>query len=324
MEKSYTKVIFFPVSVDYKDTMRKIRSLAELEVFRTVARLGSFSAASKSLALTKSAVGKSIARMEEKFDGPLFFRKNGRQQPTALGHRLLTASDRILFEADYLEGYVSDGGEEINGSLSINIPISFGRRCLLEPLISFGRRYPNIDLEVSFSDRFVDISEEPYDLCVRLGDQVEEHAATVIDVGAQHYGLYASPGYISDRGTISGRNDIARHSFIVFGRGLTHSSLEFKINGKRFHEAIRPKYIFGEGESMLEATVQGLGVAKLPDWLCKDAVDAGNLIQLCDGWVFDPRPIRIVLPKNKPRPTATNLLIEKLERSLSNPLCGKQ
>lgn len=143
----------------------------------------------------------------------------------------------------------------------------------------------------------------------------------MIGVGAQHYGLYASPEYISDRGTISGRNDIARHSFIVFGRGLTHSSLEFKINGKRFHEAIRPKYIFGEGESMLEATVQGLGVAKLPDWLCKDAVDAGNLIQLCEGWIFQPRPIRIVLPKNKPRSAATSLVIEQLETSLANPLC---
>lgn len=296
--------------------MRKIRSLAELEVFRTVARLGSFSAASESLALTKSAVGKSIARTEEKFDGPLFYRKDGRQQLTALGHRLLTASDRILFEADYLEGYVSDGGEDISGSLSINVPISFGRRCLVGHLISFARQYSNIDLEVSFSDRFIDISEEPYDLCVRLGDQIEEHSATAIDIGTQHYGLYASPEYISARGIISGRKDISRHSFIAFGSGMAHSNLEFKINGKRFHEAIRPKYVFGEGESMLEATIQGLGLAKLPDWLCKDAVEAGSLIQLCENWSFQSRPIRVVLSKKKPRSAAANLLIERLEEAL--------
>jgi len=298
--------------------MRKLRSLAELEVFRTVARLGSFSAASESLALTKSAVGKNIARMEEKFNGLLFFRKDGKQHLTALGHRLLTASDRILFEADYLEGYISDVGDEISGSLSINVPISFGRRCLMGHLISFAHKYSSIDLEVSFSDRFIDISEEPYDLCVRLGDQIEEHSATAINIGTQHYGLYASPEYISLRGIISGLKDISRHSFIAFGSGMAHSNLEFKISGKRFHEAIRTKYVFGDGESMLEATVQGLGVAKLPDWLCKHAVEAGTLIQLCENWSFQDRPIRLILPKTKPRSAAVDLLTEKLETAQLN------
>lgn len=297
--------------------MRKIRSLAELEVFRTVARLGSFSAASESLALTKSAVGKNIARMEAKFNGPLFFRKDGKQHLTALGQRLLTASDRLLFEADYLEEYVSDSGEEISGSFSINVPISFGRRCLMTHLIRFAQRYSSIDLEVSFSDRFIDISEEPYDLCVRLGDQIEEHSATAIDIGTQHYGLYASPEYISARGIISSLKDISRHSFIAFGSGMAHSNLEFKINGRRFHEAIRTKYVFGDGESMLQATIQGLGVAKLPDWLCKHAVEEGSLLQLCENWSFQSRPIRVVLSKKKPRSNAASLLIEQLEGALS-------
>jgi len=298
--------------------MRKLRSLAELEVFRTVARLGSFSAASESLALTKSAVGKNIARMEEKFNGPLFFRKEGKQHLTALGHRLLTASDRILFEADYLEGYVFDSGEKISGSLSINIPNSFGRRCLMTHLISFAQRYSSIDLQVSFSDRFIDISEEPYDLCVRLGDQIEEHSATAIEIGTQHYGLFASPEYISAKGIISGPRDLSRHSFITFGRGMAHSNLEFKINGKRFHEAIRTKYVFGDGESMLEATIQGLGVARLPDWLYKNAIEEGSLIQLSENWSFQSRPIRIVLSKKKPRSTAANILIEQLEGALAH------
>lgn len=299
--------------------MKRFRSFPELEVFKTTARLGSFTAAADSLALTKSSIGKTISKLEDRFGGLLFIRKRGNQNLTPLGYRLLEASEKLLSEADQLEDFVYRGHQDVEGTLSINVPIAFGKRWLMRPIAEFARHYPGIQLNVNFSDEFISIVEEPFDLCVRLGGDIREEAAVAVDIGFQEYGLYASPNYIAANGRIRSPEDLSKHSFIAFNRRFSHSRLEFKIDGVEYCEVVRPKHVIGEGESMLEATIQDLGVAKLPDWLCKKAYGAGQLERLCDNWVFDRSPIQIILSRKRSPSLPVDLFIEQLTQNLKLP-----
>ncbi|MDF2527400.1 MAG: LysR family transcriptional regulator [Enterobacter mori] len=144
-------------------------TLKDIPVFVAAVEAGSFAQAAIRLHLSRSAVGKSIARLEERLGVRLFQRTTRSQRLTDNGALFYERSLRALEEIRGAESLLETGKQQISGRLRVAMPVLFGRQCVAPLLIALAQEHPGLELEMSFSDRVVDLVEEGFDMAVRNG-----------------------------------------------------------------------------------------------------------------------------------------------------------
>lgn len=144
-----------------------MKRLAGIEEFVAVVEAGGFSAAAHKLPLTRSAIGKTVARLEERLGVRLCHRTTRAFQLTSDGHTFYEHCVRILSELDTAENAMRNDKDEPAGRLRISVPVIFGRYCVAPVVAELARQYTQLRFDVSFTDRPVDLIEEGYDLVVR-------------------------------------------------------------------------------------------------------------------------------------------------------------
>ena len=256
-------------------------SLSGLSVFVQVAETRSFTAAGRVLGVSSSAVGKSIARMEERLGVRLFHRSTRSVTLTGEGALFLERSRRILAEVEAAEQELTEAGATPRGTLRISLPQVRG---LLMPVLSdFMRAYPDIELDVDFSDRMVDVIEEGFDAVIRTG-KPEDSRLMARHLGHYQLVLVASPGYLAQYGTPQHPQDLSdhaclRHKFCATGKlepwPLRH------VPGVA-EPVLRAPLISTTIESLNYVVHEGLGIACLPDFMVKEAVRQGRLQRVLD------------------------------------------
>lgn len=256
-------------------------SLSSLSVFVQVAETRSFTAAGRVLGVSSSAVGKSIARMEERLGVRLFHRSTRSVTLTGEGALFLERSRRILAEVEAAEQELTEAGATPRGTLRISLPQVRG---LLMPVLSdFMRAYPDIELDVDFSDRMVDVIEEGFDAVIRTG-KPEDSRLMARHLGHYQLVLVATPGYLAQHGTPQQPQDLSshaclRHKFCATGKlepwPLRH------VPGVA-EPVLRSPLISTTIESLNYVVHEGLGIACLPDFMVKEAVRRGHLQRVLD------------------------------------------
>lgn len=245
-------------------------------VFVRVAETRSFVAASRLLGVSASAIGKSVARLEEKLGVRLFHRSTRSITLTAEGTLFLERSRRILAEIEAAEMELSQATAAPRGRLRISLPLVSS--LVLPVLGEFMREYPAIELDLDFTDRLVEVIEEGFDVVVRTGDPTDSRLSAR-KLGTFRSMLVASPDYLARRGIPEVPADLLDHTCLHY---------RFPNSGKLEPWALRQapgeadlqlptSMICNNIETRVCFALQGLGIACLPEFSIREPLADGRL-----------------------------------------------
>lgn len=188
-------------------------SLSGFTVFVRVAETRSIVGAARTLGVSASAVGKRVARLEEKLGVRLFHRSTRSITLTAEGSLFLERSRRILAEIEATELELSQSRETPRGRLRVSLPLVSG--LVLPTLADFMQAYPDIELDLDFSDRVVDVVDEGFDVVLRTGQPVDSRLS-MRELGEFQLKLVGSPAYFARHGTPRCPEDLLRHTCLHY------------------------------------------------------------------------------------------------------------
>ena len=265
--------------------------LEDIRAFVEVAEAGGFGRAGQRLALSKSMVSRRVARLEASLGAQLLGRTTRGVALTEAGVEFKERADRVLAELEAARDSLAQRGEEIVGSLRVAAPLSFGMTHLAPVLAELAVRHPKLAVTASYSDRFVDLIGERFDVAVRLGN-LQDSSLIARRIAPINAAVVASPAYLERRGTPLTPEDLMGHDALMQGQ----ETWPFR-DGKRLI-TIRPEGRFkaDSGQALVAAAVAGLGVAALPTFLAGHAIEAGELVPLLLDYPIPEAGLYVVRP----------------------------
>jgi DNA-binding transcriptional LysR family regulator len=278
---------------------------------------GSFALAAERMHLTRSAVGKSIARLERRLRVRLFHRTTRRQSLTEDGQAYYERCVRALAELDAAEAALDTGRRAPTGILRVSVPVLFGRHCVAPVLLKLARQYPALSIEISFSDSVVDLVEAGFDLAVRIGTLPDSASLAARKLGTQRMGICASPSYLAAHGCPASVDDMSGHTSIVYGRNGHTSPWRVRDSDGQVRETLNHSRLrFDDLQAIADAAVAGAGLAWLPCWLLHPHVRAGELAMVMDSKRVLATDIHAVWPQTRYLPSKTRAAIEALAKEI--------
>lgn len=280
--------------------MRKTDHLGGITAFVTTAQQGSFTAAAERLGLTKSAVGKSVSRLEDRLGLKLFQRSTRRLSLTPDGERFLNSCQNAIDILEQAEAELTSHILQPAGRLRVDLPAAFGRQRILPILLQITRKYPELALTVTFSERFVDLIEEGVDLVIRIGELADSSGLVARRLTTQKLVICASPEYLLAHGEPVSVDELSQHQCVVgFRRNQPLSWLLRDGEGVITRFTPPPTHEFADGDAMLAATLAGCGLSQLPMWLVGQSLKSGALREVLPGNSGGEMPISALWPKSR-------------------------
>ncbi len=287
--------------------------LSGVLAFVQAADAGSFALAAKRMSLSRSAVGKSIARLEQRLGTRLFHRTTRNQSLTEDGQAFYERCVRALAEIEAAEATLESGRRAPTGRLRVSVPVLFGRHCAARVLLDLARRHPQLQLDLTFTDRVVDLVEENVDLAIRIAPLATRAGLIARRLGTFGALVCASPEYLAARGRPETIADLDGHDTIIYARQAAVASWFFlDANGQREQAQIRSRLRFDDLEAIADAAVAGAGVTWLPCWLATGHLRDGRLVELPLGkrrFGFD---VYAVWPQTRHLPTRVRVAVDDL------------
>jgi DNA-binding transcriptional LysR family regulator len=301
--------------------------LQGIEEFVAAVEAGSFALAAQRLHVTRSAVAKSIARLEARLGTRLFLRTTRSQSLTEEGHGYYERCRRALAELDAAEAMTDAARSTAAGLVRLSMPAMLGRLRVGPLLLALAQRHPGLSLELSFNDRRVDLAEEGLDLAIRSGELPDTADLVARPVGVQWMALCAAPVYLARQGRPAGVAELAAspsHEAVLYARDGQISPWRFHdAEGRLVEVALPSRLRCDSAEVLLEAAIGGMGMARLPAWLAAEALEAGTLVRVFD----EPRPfgfeLNVIRSKSRYLPHKTRVVIDWLAEHLPPLLASR-
>lgn len=256
-------------------------TLKDIPVFVASVEAGSFAQAAVRLHLSRSAVGKSIARLEERLGVRLFHRTTRSQRLTDNGALFYERCLRALEEIRGAESQLETGKHQVSGRLRVAMPVLFGRQCIAPLLIELAQEHPGLELEMSFSDRIVDLVEEGFDMAVRNGTLADSAVLVARRLGVHRMVLCAAPDYLLKNGQPQSVDDLRQYTAINYtraGRVLPWQLMDYDGTSRTF--VPRSSLNMDDLQAICDAALAGHGIAWLPCWMVIKEIHQGNLVPL--------------------------------------------
>jgi DNA-binding transcriptional LysR family regulator len=274
---------------------------SDLRVFVRVMERGSFSAAAKDLGLTPSAVSKLVSRLEDRLGVRLLERTTRRLALTPEGEAFLARARRIVADIEEAEAEVASVRAAPRGRLRINSGTAFGLHQLAPALADFLARYPEVDIELSITDRLVDLIEEQADIAVRSG-HIPRGPFTQRRIADLERVICAAPAYLRQRGTPRTAADLKDHDCIVVaGPGLNRWPFKTRGGGVDVVD-VRARVTTDDAEAALRLAIEGAGITRLSDVIVGRPLQAGELVPLLtDSHHVEPFPLAAIYPAGRQR-----------------------
>lgn len=284
--------------------------LEELRTFVEVIESGGLNRAAARLGVSKSIISRRITRLETDLGTRLLSRSTRGIIPTEAGIEFKARCDRILAELNEARDAVAQQGRSVRGRLRLSAPLAFGVRHLAPVLADLASAHPDLEIDVSYTDRVVDLIGERFDAAVRIGS-LRDSSLVVRKIAPVHAVLVASPGYLARHGRPRTPQDLVGHECLIYTGSLV-PEWQFLSGKRRF--AIRPegRLRSDSGEAILQWAIAGIGIADSPSFLVSDAIESGALEPLLLSY---PRPeygIHVVRPPGSHVPGKVRVLIDTL------------
>lgn len=287
-----------------------MNDLEDLRSFVEVVDSGGLNRAAMRLGVSKSIVSRRITRLEAELGARLLTRTTRGIIPTEAGAEFKARCDRILSEIEEARDAVAQHGRSVRGRLRLSAPLAFGVRHLAPVLGDLARLHPALELDVSYTDRVVDLIGERYDAAIRIGS-LGDSSLVARRIAPIRAVLVASPDYLARYGRPATPQDLAGHECLIYTGSLV-PDWPFQM-GKR-QVLIRPegRLRTDSGETILQWAIAGLGIAYLPSFLVSDAIGSGALEPLLLDQRGPELAIHVVRPPGAYVPTKVRVLIDTL------------
>ncbi|SIT56643.1 putative transcriptional regulator [Mesorhizobium prunaredense] len=295
-------------------------SLQGVLAFVQTVEAGSFTGAGQRLHVTKSAVGKAVAQLEQRLGVRLLNRTTRSLSPTSEGLGYYEACVRALSEIETAQSLLAARRLVPSGRLRVDVPLAFGRRCVAPVLFDISRQFPDLTIEISFNDRRVDLIEEGIDLAVRMGDLDDSLSLAARRIYAQHSAVCAAPCYLEKHGRPRSIEDLASHSVIGYGRdGIVRPWTVRHADGHVGKFVPRPRLVLGHGEPMLDAALAGCGIVFLPTWLVADSLKSGELETVLSDCLVEDIVVHAIWPVTRSLTPKVRVVVDALIEHFSSP-----
>lgn len=297
-------------------------SLNGLDLFASVVEAGSFAQAAERLHLTRSAVGKGIARLEQRLGVQLFHRTTRSQSLTEEGALFHRHCLRALEEVRLGEAALASNKLTLNGSLKVSMPVLFGQLCVAPLLLELAQAHPGLALSLSFSDRKVDLVEEGLDLVIRNGEPPDSLDLAARRLGEHGMTLCAAPAYLAERGEPMTLADLAQHEGIAYLRQGRVLAWQWQLDGQ--WQSVRPtgRLQLDDLHVITQAAIAGFGLAWLPSWLARPHLERGELREVLGSLKGRSYPINALWPHSPHLPLKTRMAIDWLASGLPERLAS--
>ena len=273
--------------------------LTALRTFVLAAEHRSFAEAARRLRLSPTAVSRGIAELEAGLGVMLLRRTTRSVNPTPEGVAYLERCRRILEELEDADRLVRGEDAEPHGALVVTAPVVFGRMHVLPIVNGLLARHPDLRVQLMLSDRFVRLVEEGIDVAVRIGD-LSDSALYAIRITEVRRVLVASPGYLDPRGEPASVAHLHGHSLIAVETLSSHHEWRFTAEGR---PAIRfePRLATNSVEAAIDATLAGIGIARVFSYQVQQHVRAGRLRYVLEPMEPPPAPVHLVFQGSRRR-----------------------
>jgi DNA-binding transcriptional LysR family regulator len=272
-------------------------SLSGVATFVAVARSASFTQAGEVLGISKSAVGKAIARMEERLGVKLFHRTTRRLSLTADGEAYYAVCATALGEIGEAENNLGTRLAEPAGRLRVDMPAAFGRRVVLPVLLDVAERYPALQLTLTFTDRVIDLVEDGVDLAIRFGPLDDSADLVARRLTSHRWVICATPGYLERFGVPQALTDVGAHRCILGHRRGQPLSWHVEEEGAITRFMPPATYQIGDADAMVDATLAGFGLCQMPLALFRRHIEAGRLVTVLDEYTARTVDVHAVWPR---------------------------
>jgi DNA-binding transcriptional LysR family regulator len=273
-------------------------SLGSLNAFVRAAETRSFTVAGRQLGVSSSAIGKSVARMEERLGVRLFHRSTRSITLTAEGALFLDRCRRIFSEIEAAELELSQTHEAPRGTLRVGLPLV--GMLMIPTLAAFMRTYPEIMLDLDFSDRIIDVIEEGFDAVVRFADAGDTRLMSRA-LGTYRRRLVAAPAYLAAKGVPKTPDDLKAHACLHHRFPTSRRFEQWPVPPEQAGVEIElPKTAVASTlEPLIYMAEQGLGIAYLPDFAIGRQLREGLLVTVLDDYTDRSGPLRVLWPSSR-------------------------
>lgn len=290
--------------------------VAALVIFAHVIQQRSFTRAAHDLDTSTSAVSKRVARLERRLGTALLTRTTRHVSPTEAGLALYEHCLRILREVEDAELLVADLNAAPRGLLRVSAPVYFGELHIAPLLAELTRQHPDLRLELSLSDRYVDLASEGFDLAVRVG-ALESSSLATRKLVQDPLVACAAPAYLERRGTPQHPRDLVEHDCLRYTLASQRGRWRFRgPGGETLHIPVTGSFDSDHSGALRVAACSGLGIVYLPRFYLAEAIERGTLLRILDDFSPPPIDIQAVYPGRKLLAPKTRACLDFLAREL--------
>lgn len=290
-----------------------------LRAFVSVVEAGSFIEGARRIGLTRSAAGKAIARLEAMLGVRLLHRSTRHVGLTADGQGFYERIAPVLADLQQAQDMVKGRAERPRGLLRITATEAYGRQVLLPLLAEFLTRWPDLQVEASFTDRITDLVDEGLDLAVRFGPPPRSGELVSRTIARSTAKLCAAPAYLGRHPLIRDLADVEYHRHVVYGTAVAPYRWSLlSPEGEACEVPMRAIAFSDNASAQRDAVVAGTGLTCMPGFLVDPEVAAGRLQVVLPAWSTAAIPISIVYPSRKHLTPKVRLFIDFIAERLAD------
>lgn len=292
--------------------MNNLPDLEAWAIFAKVAETGSFARAAAELSLSQGTVSKAITRLEARVKSMLFHRTSRSMTLTDHGAVALEFANKILEEGLAVEAELTEQSANLRGQVRVAAPMSFGLSHVAPALPGFMARYPEVALDIDFSDALVDLVERRFDLAIRIA-KLSDSSLLARRLCTVRILLVGSPSYFKEHGRPKHPRDLAVHRALQYAYSPSGGNWRFRHpqHGEFTQTMFAPLRV-NNAEALVPALHAGLGLALQPEFLAWQDIQSGKLESAFDDWEVEPIALHLVTPPGRRRPARVQALIDYL------------
>lgn len=290
--------------------------LSGMKVFVKAAELGSFAAVADALAMSPQMVAKHIAALESRLGTSLINRTTRKQNLTDIGRSYYERCRAILAEVDEADAIVTNMKATPSGIIRVNAPVTFGSHTLSPFITRYLGQYPEVQVDLTLSDRIVDPIEEDFEVIIRIGE-LADSGMVAWPLAPYRLIACASPTYIERYGMPERAADLHQHACLVYGHWSASISCRwlFYKNGKK--EEVRPEGRFrsNDWKALMQAAIEGYGVTLGPTDVLNHEIEKGTLVRVLPDYEGPSRPMHVMVPTAKKQTVKIQCFIHALRKA---------
>jgi DNA-binding transcriptional LysR family regulator len=288
-----------------------------MRAFTQVVEAGGFAAAARQLGVSRSAINKLVLHLEDHLQTQLLHRTTRRVAPTDAGRAFYDRCINILADLEEAELALSRLHEEPRGHLRINAPMTFGTLYLAPLLVDFMAQYPDLHVELSLNDRFINPIEEGFDVTVRIAQSPAAASLIVHRLAPCPVVICAAPAYLQRRGIPQHPQDLKHHACLHYGHFSQDNTWTLVTpDGQSTVTTVHGPLCCNNGEVLKQAALAGLGIVMVPTFILETELNQGQLQPILSAYQPPDISIYALYPVNRHLSAKVTVFVEFLQQHI--------